>query len=232
MLVNISVCLSPGRVFTTCCFLLHVSVVTLSCVNNAFWVFISTKHQSHIVKSISPDAWCSLIQSDQTSCINNRLNRLGYCIFFTGAQWIAVNDQYYGARITLPGEGYYYFSNPSFSQFSFQAIYYALNFNQQGSVQPNTAFPLGFSNLNFPNRVPKPVICPSCRRGPNCEFRILNRCDECNPCPNFDDKCTPGASENQPRTCMSGQDNTGNPFTLMFMQNRPDNTQKRELVSE
>ena len=79
------------------------------------------------------------------------------------------------------------------------------------------------------NNIPKPNICPRCSKGPTCSEPVINTC-VCNPCENFDDQCTPNPDPTQPRTCEGTPDTTGNPFTLMFMQNRPDNTDKRELV--
>lgn len=68
-----------------------------------------------------------------------------------------------------------------------------------------------------------------CTTGVNCATPIINKC-ACNPCANFDDKCTDSVDPRQPRVCVGTPDTTGNPFTIMFMQNRPDNTAKRELV--
>ena len=153
------------------------------------------------------------------------------CVVFSFAatQWTEIKDEFYGTRITLPGEGYYYFNNPSFETFPIQAIYYAVTYDQR-SRQPNSAFPLGFQYRSDQGPIPKPSFCSRCWRGPNCDVQVIHQCDDCNPCPNFDDQCTPSGDENVARTCTSVDDNTGNPFTLMYMQNRPDNTAKRELV--
>ena len=153
------------------------------------------------------------------------------CVVFSFAatQWTEIKDEFYGTRITLPGEGYYYFNNPSFETFPIQAIYYAVTYDQR-SIQPNSAFPLGFQYRSDQGPIPKPSFCSRCWRGPNCDVQVIHQCDDCNPCPNFDDQCTPSGDENVARTCTSVDDNTGNPFTLMYMQNRPDNTAKRELV--
>ena len=60
------------------------------------------------------------------------------------------------------------------------------------------------------------------------EFRYEHTC-ECNPCSNFDDKCT-DAPEGEVRVCEGLKDMSGQPFSFIFMQNRPDDTDDRELV--
>lgn len=113
--------------------------------------------------------------------------------------------------------------------FRFGAYYYAVSTNDAGrSEQPNSAFPLGYDRSEL-NDLPQPEVCPTCRYGPNCENFLINNC-ACNPCENFDDTCISSTNPAEARTCESNQDSTGNPFTLIFMQNRPDDTPKRELV--
>jgi len=60
---------------------------------------------------------------------------------------------------------------------------------------------------------------------------VTHKCG-CNPCPNFDDICQDAVDVADERICNSVPDSTGTPFTLLFMQNRPDDTENRELVSE
>lgn len=86
-------------------------------------------------------------------------------------------------------------------------------------------------DMSMLNTIAKPVICPRCMSGPSCNTPIINTC-ACNPCENFDDQCTSSSNPGESRTCVGTPDTTGNPFTLMFMQNRPDNTDKRELVRD
>ena len=138
-----------------------------------------------------------------------------------------VRGFYHGVRIELPQPGIYYISNPSLENYAFGALYYGVS-GIQRSEQPNSAFPLGF-RLDQDNQMRPPVICNRCMTGQSCNVPVTHTC-ACNPCPNFDDICTDGANARSSRFCESIVDTTGNPFTLMFMQNRPDNTEKRELV--
>lgn len=138
-----------------------------------------------------------------------------------------VQGFYDGVRIELPQTGIYYLSNPSLDNYPFGAVYYGVSGTQR-SEQPSTSFPLGY-RMDLLNDIQPPRICGRCMTGPNCNTAIIHTC-ACNPCENFDDVCTDGANPRRARFCESIVDTTGNPFTLMFMQNRPDNTEKRELV--
>lgn len=140
-----------------------------------------------------------------------------------------VRGNLFAATVELPAEGVYYISNPSLPNYPFGAVYYGLTVDDQGVyVMPNTAFPLGY-NLNTLNNIPTPVICQRCMSGPTCDTPVINTC-ACNPCDNFDDVCSDSSDPRTARECTEISDTTGNPFTLMYMQNRDDNTEDRELV--
>ncbi|XP_067942948.1 uncharacterized protein [Watersipora subatra] len=146
-----------------------------------------------------------------------------------GVNWVPLTDAFWGAVIELPYAGVYYLSNPSVSEWNFGAIYYAVSSSSGSSVSrlPNAAFPLGY-DMTKTNNIAKPILCSRCMKGPNCDIPIINSC-VCNPCENFDDECEDGPDPDTERICEDIPDITGVPFTLMFMQNRPDNTDKREL---
>lgn len=114
-----------------------------------------------------------------------------------------------------------------FRNFRFCLVYYGVTEGRR-SLQPNTAFPLGWDMTQI-NDLPLPTVCGRCQTGPNCEQLSINLC-ACNPCDNFDDLCEDNSNAAESRICTGTSDSTGNPFHLMFMQNRPDNTEKRELV--
>lgn len=153
-------------------------------------------------------------------------------MYIQGGNWVRIGDFYYVATIRLPAEGIYHLSYASGLSISFGAVYYGLTSSGQGanqiSQQPNTAFPLGY-DLTALNNIPPPRLCQRCTTGPDCSVRVINTC-ACNPCNNFADLCTDSSNPSTPRVCEGTPDVTGTPFTLMFMQNRPDSTSRRELV--
>lgn len=146
---------------------------------------------------------------------------------FVGANWVQVNSLYWAALIELPAAGVYYLTNPSVPNWRFGAIYYGVS-GATTSEMPNTAFPLGY-DMSEMNGIAPPLLCPRCTTGPDCATAVTHTC-ACNPCTNFDDVCEDNSDVAEPRLCIGAADTTGNPFTLMYMQNRPDSTDRRELV--
>ena len=145
----------------------------------------------------------------------------------TGANWVSISGIYWATTIQLPSSGLYYLSNPSIQNWSFGAVYYAVS-GTTSSELPNGAFPLGYDMTQL-NDLPLPTLCPRCQSGIDCAVAVIHTC-ACNPCRNFDDECIDNPDPREERICRSTDDTTGNHFTLMYMQNRPDNTVKRELV--